>query len=67
MTDDQEHDWQPIETAPKEGGKKIIVSNMKWESEGHWNALMKSWMTVDNLHRLQGVTHWRPLPKSSDD
>ena len=55
-------EWQPIETAPKDG-KLILLwvpgkeyGLMKWE--GIWD---------DRLHGCRGPTHWMPLPEPPDE
>jgi len=57
-------DWQPIETAPKDG-KEILVINI---NQGNIFNLI-SWNTVHGYWQSKGVvfhfqeTHWTPLPK----
>lgn len=57
------NDWQPIETAPKDGtrvlvnshwmdatGKRLGVEIAHWREEGYWQCLERQ------------PTHWMPLP-----
>jgi hypothetical protein len=64
-------EWQPIETAPKDG-KTILITNGYWVDRGWfsksvWLAPAKEgWVTEDErdcgqIHR--DITHWMPLPE----
>jgi hypothetical protein len=63
MYDEKQHEWQPIETAPKDG-KRILVfcshSNMTIETCWLENSGFGWWW---NTHHLNPPTHWMPLPK----
>ena len=70
-------DWQPIETAPKDG-RRILVTcegrvfiatyasgwTPEWvdEGSGYWDASMDS---IDYAHFF--ATHWMPLPTPPKD
>lgn len=62
-----EQDWQPIETAPKDG--TTIILHVDWEPltvAGFWDVASGVWCVKWDSHPLNGgfypVTHWRPLP-----
>lgn len=68
-------EWQPIETAPRDGstiliGSKGFVSEAKYgsyklrgeEKVGwHWYDADDSWYSMD-FDGLSPITHWMPLP-----
>lgn len=63
-------DWQPIETAPKDGvrfasreiGPEILlVDEAGVRSIGFWNG--RSWDDGDYFSDMGVMTHWMPLPK----
>jgi hypothetical protein len=59
--------WQPIETAPKDGTWVLVYEN-GWEPDhgdidiAHFRD-SKSWMTYEDL-RMDLPSHWMPLPES---
>jgi hypothetical protein len=55
-------EWQPIETAPKDGSDILAWWN------GHavisWNARQQSWESDDGMVAAKThPTHWMPLPE----
>lgn len=61
--------WQPIETAPKDGSRFLSYSSERckrcppWASGVsviHWDG--EWWMLTDGSH-LHSPTHWIPLPE----
>jgi hypothetical protein len=65
-------DWQPIETAPKDGewlflaGKSGYVHRPGFMLAGRWNIYRGYWEgTEDNALDDYGImpTHWMPLPE----
>jgi len=55
--------WQPIETAHKDGGQKMILG---WsEAEGTWLLIwdVSSWVEPNEAYKAFYPTHWMPLPK----
>lgn len=64
-------EWQPIESAPKDG-TYVLIGNPKWEAV--WQAYWETEVPLRNWHkegwqrfnsRGQGLlfpTHWMPLP-----
>lgn len=71
-------DWQPIETAPKDGNeilvfyqtrKKVVIAY--WEPQSYnkkprpyWAAIGSHWIESD---RKYPPTHWMPLPAPPED
>ena len=67
-----EAQWQPIETAPKELGKRILglkdcgegtltsISIVFWLNDGKWYLNDRASRTAEGLGYR--VTHWMPLP-----
>ena len=68
-------DWQPIETAPKDGATVIVGRDMgdfgfirgyaRWEGEGH----VAGWISggfdpISSNLGLAHPTHWMPLPSA---
>lgn len=67
-----EDDWQPIETAPKDGTVLLAYSVegncfdlVRWdEHEDADEGLLKTWMCdVSGGSMVSAFTHWRPLRK----
>lgn len=67
-------DWQPIETAPKDGSE-IILGGQGWVSAGFWSdgeeckRAEAGWFFEDDrasllIARNANPTHWMPLPPS---
>lgn len=72
-------DWQPIETAPKDGTRVLLYRESRfewtriivgqWDTERFANKPRPYW--THDLERLTGktearattVTHWQPLPE----
>lgn len=58
-------EWQPIESAPKDGTAFIAVSG-NWIVCMCWNKHRRDWCTVDkhycSLPEDETFTHWMPLP-----
>lgn len=58
-------DWQPIETAPKDGTEVLLlaerrIANGSWNHGGAFHT--PHWMSHGtNMHR---PTHWQPLPST---
>ena len=69
------HQWQPIETAPKDGGKIIVYPFFgKVVVAEHVNLpyIKKGWFVNDSSQDGLGyenvkLTHWMPLPQSPKD
>ena len=60
-----EAQWQPIETAPKDGSCFLACSG-SWQTVCHWHRAAESWATNGPLYSLyppdEPPTHWMPLP-----
>jgi hypothetical protein len=68
-------EWQPIETAPRDGTRVLVFSISQWEDDAgiytaFWDAIMEDWVVgFLDLERHgclsdDEVTHWMPLPKA---
>lgn len=69
-------DWQPIETAPKDGTAVLVypgtwsgrsASIAKWESDKYAKKPRPFWRRDDDMGRVtisreRSPTHWMPLP-----
>ncbi len=73
LTDDEllaEQEWQPIDTAPKDGTKVILWSK---RNTGQDCYVISYWHTPANPSKpgmwvgLRNPTHWRPLPAPPKD
>jgi len=58
--------WQPIETAPKDGTRIIVAKQsgyvMAWASSAYWFDREKYSGWTDGVDTLATPTHWMPLP-----
>lgn len=58
------HEWQPIETAPRDGRAYLVVDEIV--DMGHraqiafWSG---AWLSTDGKKRTLNPTHWMPLPE----
>jgi hypothetical protein len=66
-------DWQPIETAPKDGTRILIaskegVASASWSCCIHWDPA-GDWSDSDEYATPAGheITHWMPLPEPPND
>jgi hypothetical protein len=60
-------EWQPIETAPKDGINILVVDARVRElwAVASWDADEPStakWCTLDGAYHQDRFTHWMPLP-----
>jgi alkylation response protein AidB-like acyl-CoA dehydrogenase len=65
-------EWQPIETAPRDGTSILVAKAGKWVREASWwdawyaNTSDQGWMPA-NIDEEYGSyiepTHWMPLPE----
>jgi hypothetical protein len=65
-------EWQPIETAPKDGTAIFIWLTLAggWFKRVHWSAKVSAWVDWDHgeeaIYGYDGdknISHWMPLPK----
>jgi len=55
-------EWQPIETAPKDGTEILTYRKARLISvASYWPHEGAEWCVSDGVHILN-VTHWMPLP-----
>lgn len=55
-------DWQPIETAPKKRGKRILIFDMQEQQViAAWDG--EEWELVPQGGLALFVTHWMRLPE----
>ena len=65
-----EHEWQPIESAPRDGTEVLLVcvtgdiGVCYWRTDGKDN---QGYWTWGLGHSFFGPTHWMPLPKPPGD
>jgi hypothetical protein len=55
-------EWQPIETAPKDGTEILTYREAGLMAVAVWDPFWKGWICVDGA-ALMAVTHWQPLPE----
>ena len=59
-------EWQPIETAPKDGHRLLMAGNNRgvaWVTIAHWAPYAGCVWNADEMKALQNPTHWMPLPE----
>jgi hypothetical protein len=68
-------DWQPIETAPKDGTEVLLVRNGSFRQIGSWRKPCQQadgyrvndgepcWVGYSAEKRVPEPTHWMPLPE----
>ena len=59
-------EWQPIETAPKDGRKNLLLFQQSAETGeklfvGRWGAEWGGWLSIPGAYAKR-PTHWQPLP-----
>ena len=65
-------EWQPIETAPKDG-TSVLISNGVSVGEAHYEEYAEGWFwagghSTDAVdYKVWTPTHWRPLPPPPKD
>jgi hypothetical protein len=57
-----ETQWQPMETAPKDGTPILGWSGYSYEVT-QWSQAAEQWLICDGEHGFD-LTHWMPLPAS---
>jgi len=55
-------EWQPIETAPKDG-QNVLVYNKYGIQIGCWSVVQPEWCYQDTYLPMRQPTHWMPLPE----
>lgn len=63
------NEWQPIESAPKDG-TEILLGWPKMRMSGYWDTFKSNdwatdrWMTSRGVYKgKHSPTHWMPLPE----
>ena len=62
--------WQPIETAPKDTMKTVLLHTPEGEQLGWWCERLERHLTCEGKELWSDPTHWMPLPeppKGGDD
>lgn len=75
----KENEWQPIETAPKDGSYVLVTSGGKpWIARFHpvyqsgyrpqdpWQSMMLNHLHIEAKYQINTPTHWKPLPAPPD-
>jgi hypothetical protein len=57
----EQQQWQPIDTAPKDGTDVLLLLTGGSKRVGNWARLRACW-SVDALPPVPTPTHWMPLP-----
>ena len=73
-------EWQPIETAPRDGQWILVYEYCKYEPSIHvvrwgvpqWSGGDKTWVTMaigpnPDTYDADNASHWIPLPKPPED
>lgn len=59
--------WKPIETAPKDGGRILLLFG-NTVADGFWWKAYDDWSVHPGRHEIpvfqDGPTHWMPLPEA---
>ncbi len=56
--------WEPIETAPKDGRIFLAIDSSHHYYFAFWCAWMKGWMDADDYEKEEfDVKYWMPLPE----
>jgi hypothetical protein len=65
----QEEDWQPIETAPKDGRHVLLYCEYYGIGRCAWESWRNVWRSDDPNHGIgfPQPTHWMPLPAFPKD
>jgi hypothetical protein len=56
--------WQPIETAPKDG-TRVVLYLPEFAEEyriAFWARSWGEWQTIPGLYSCRSASHWMPLP-----
>lgn len=53
-------EWQPIETAPKDGMRVLVIGKSGYVDAGHY---IEGWGWEDANGNIMKPTHWMPLPE----
>ena len=61
-------EWQPIETAPKDGSRIILtdggfVDAAEWDGYEGWIVNVESSSGFNYYNKFYDATHWMPLPQ----
>ena len=55
-------DWQPIETAPRDGMILLVWGEARDIDKGRWSVRYERWRIPSLGLYPNDVTHWLPLP-----
>ncbi len=51
--------WQPIETAWRAHGNRVLVTDGNYVGQGFWHSREEAWLDCDGIV----PTHWMALPE----
>jgi hypothetical protein len=54
--------WRPIETAPKDGTRALLLDLWGNPEIGRWIGAPHDHWSVDGFRSVPAPTHWQPLP-----
>lgn len=54
-------EWQPIETAPKDGTPILVCDKGPYAYVAEWFQHSRTWIGADKMY--WEPTHWMPLPE----
>lgn len=58
--EEDEHGWQPIETAPRDGRAHLLFTR-GYAVLGYWHRPSSRWESLPNWEAIE-PTHWQRLP-----
>lgn len=56
-------EWQPIETAPRDGSQLLLCTNGGIVFVGKFRKHLCIWVDDEGRERFRTVAYWQPLPE----